>query len=163
MHNQARCYVARWKTDDPLRIIEIGSRDVNGTVRDLFPAAEYVGLDLAEGPSVDVVCHAGEFVPDWPADIVICCEVLEHAVDWCELVAVGASWLRPGGRLIVTAAGAGREPHSAVDGCELRDGEYYGNIRLRDLILVMEGSGVSVCCDEFSAEHCDVRASGLKV
>ena len=40
-------------------VLEIGSYDVNGTVRKLFAAAgHYVGVDLVEGPGVDVVGSA---------------------------------------------------------------------------------------------------------
>ncbi|MDB0050250.1 hypothetical protein N9F31_02215, partial [Pseudomonadales bacterium] len=38
-----------------LAVLEIGSYDVNGSIRSLFNAQNYVGVDLVEGPGVDVV------------------------------------------------------------------------------------------------------------
>lgn len=36
---------------DALRVLEIGSYDVNGSVREIFGGcSEYVGVDLREGP-----------------------------------------------------------------------------------------------------------------
>ncbi len=46
------------------RILEIGSMDVNGSLRDFAePTTHYVGVDLEEGPAVDVVVKAGEKLP----------------------------------------------------------------------------------------------------
>ena len=45
------------------RIIDIGSYNVNGSFRPILESwkpAEYVGVDIAEGPGVDVVCTAEE-------------------------------------------------------------------------------------------------------
>ena len=81
MHPEARAFVAgvarragaRW-------VVELGARDLNGTVRDLFPSARgYTGVDLVAGPGVDVVADAADWRPREPApDLVVCCEVLEH-------------------------------------------------------------------------------------
>lgn len=38
-----------------LRILEIGSYDVNGSVRKFFPESVYTGVDLCAGPGVDLV------------------------------------------------------------------------------------------------------------
>jgi hypothetical protein len=38
------------------KVLEIGSYDVNGSLRSLFAkAGEYTGVDLKEGPGVDLV------------------------------------------------------------------------------------------------------------
>lgn len=43
-------------TDQFSRILDVGSRDINGTLRDFCPpAADYIGLDLEPGAEVDVV------------------------------------------------------------------------------------------------------------
>jgi hypothetical protein len=114
----------------PQRVVELGSRDVaGGTVRGLFPdAASYTGVDLVPGPAVDVVADARIWRPPAPVDLVLCCEVLEHTPLGLGILDNACDMLRPGGRLVVTAAGPGRAPHSAVDGGPLRPGEYYRNI-----------------------------------
>lgn len=45
------------RKDDHLRIVDVGSLDVNGCYRELFSAPnwEYVGIDVTPGPNVDVV------------------------------------------------------------------------------------------------------------
>ena len=44
------------------KILEIGSYDVNGNIREMFKgAAEYVGVDLVSGPNVDVIGYGHEF------------------------------------------------------------------------------------------------------
>ena len=128
MHTEAFSFVSRFATRDALAVIEIGSRDINGTPRPLFQAASWTGLDLYPGPCVDWVGDCRDYVPASLVDLVVCTEVLEHARGWRQLIRVSASWLRPGGRVILTCAGPGRAPHSHHDGGGLRDGEYYGNL-----------------------------------
>lgn len=160
MHAAAHDYVARFATDDEVDVIELGSRDINGTVRDLFPNATYVGVDNKAGRAVDVVDDATTYKPRKKADVVICCEVLEHVEDWANIIDNAAANLcRKGGRFIVTAAGPRRAPHSAVDGGVLRPGEHYANIHPGDLADALEAAGfVDVEVDEFKT---DVRATGV--
>ena len=42
-------------------VLECGSYNVNGSVRGLFAAREYVGLDWRPGPGVDVVSLVHEY------------------------------------------------------------------------------------------------------
>ena len=43
----------------PTRVIELGSLNVNGGLRHLFPPeCDYIGVDLQPGPGVDVVADA---------------------------------------------------------------------------------------------------------
>lgn len=66
---------------EPARVLEIGSFDVNGTLRNSAPpTAEYVGLDFEAGPGVDCVVKSGE---PWPVednsfDLVLATSALEH-------------------------------------------------------------------------------------
>ena len=143
MHAEAFRFVRMFATNDAIDVIEIGSRDINGSVRALFPAANWIGLDLHSGPAVDVVCDAEHYQPADKVDLVICCEVLEHAANWRELIRVAASWLRPDGRLIVTCAAPGREPHSAIDGeHRLLDGEHYENLTADEVADAMRAAGL---------------------
>lgn len=137
MHREAREFVSHFATDEPVRVIEIGSLNVNGTIRDLFPNASWIGLDRAAGPAVDVVIDAETFDPVFPVDMVICCEVLEHADNWQRLIQSAFEWLVLGGAFVMTCAGLGRQSHSC-DGGELKPNEYYRNlspVEIRDAIL----------------------------
>lgn len=109
-------------------VLDLGGRDVNGSVRHLFPGASYVVVDLRAGPGVTVVADAAEWRAAVPFACVVCCEVLEHTPRAGEIVAGAYANLRVGGVLMLTMAMDPRAPHSGVDGGEVRDGEYYRNV-----------------------------------
>lgn len=134
MHAAARSFVQQQIGGKHYgRVIEIGGRDINGGVTDLFTCDRYTSIDLEPGPGVDVVADATTYEPDYRADLVICCEVLEHAPDQRGVVEAALSWLAPGGVLVVTAGGPGRAPHSGHDGGPPHEGEHYGNLDPDDL------------------------------
>lgn len=141
MHPGSFEFVSRFATGDALTVVEIGSRDINGTVRPLFPAAVWIGLDLYAGPSVDVVCDALDYNPENPVDIVLIAEVFEHCRYWGEVLHHVAGWIKPGGRILITCAGPGRDPHSHHDGGELRDGEHYENVTQDQLAEELSHAG----------------------
>ena len=67
------------------RVVEFGSYDVNGTVRDYFEDCAYLGVDWRDGLGVDFVGLAHEFpVPPEPkkCDTVISSSMLEHDPYW---------------------------------------------------------------------------------
>ena len=142
MHAEAFRFVSRFATHDALSVIEIGSRNINGTPRPLFPAASWIGLDLYPGPCVDWVGDCRDYVPASLVDLVVCTEVLEHARGWRQLIQCAASWLLPGGRMILTCAGPGRAPHSHHDGGALREGEYYGNLSANEIADELRTAGM---------------------
>jgi SAM-dependent methyltransferase len=131
MHEAAYQWVAAHVPEKRAKVLEVGSRDINGSIRPLFDGSDYTGLDITEGPGVDVVGdvkdHSGKY------DVVVSCEVLEHHPHPQEVIEAAHRLLKRGGTLIVTAAGPSREPHSAVDGGPLRDGEHYANITVKQL------------------------------
>ena len=122
-------------------ICELGSRTViwddntyihNGPVRSLFrKAKKYTGVDIREGPNVDVIGNAADWRPDPPElfDTVVCCETLEHTNEGANICKTAFEILQPGGIFLVTAAGPGRMTHSCVDGGpNLYPGEFYENV-----------------------------------
>lgn len=87
------------------KILEIGSMDVNGSVRENFSPAEYVGIDVRPGPAVDIVMPAEDLPSRFPAgyfDAVLCCETLEHCENWQEVLSAGWHVLKVGGKMCVT-------------------------------------------------------------
>jgi SAM-dependent methyltransferase len=94
-------------------VLEVGSRDHNGTVRSIIEASrprKYVGVDMLAGPGVDVVCDAGDLVSRFGGeafDLVVATELLEHARDWRAVVTNLKNVLRPGALLLLTTRSQG--------------------------------------------------------
>ena len=142
MHQQALDFVAAHTRGlRPASVLEIGSLDINGSVRPLFEgAARYHGIDLADGPGVDEVADAATWDPgDERFDVVVSAEVLEHAPAWRKVLATAWGALAPGGLLLMTCATDPRPPHSAVDGWDVRDGEWYRNVPPAELVDLVRG------------------------
>ena len=114
-------------------VVDVGGRDINGTVRALFTAKEYIAVDLYDGPAVDVVADIRDWHPPKAADLVLCAEVLEHAPDPAGVVNACHRLLHDGGMLILSCAAPPRLPHSGIDGSSVRADEHYGNIKPDDL------------------------------
>jgi SAM-dependent methyltransferase len=118
----------------PGRVLEIGSRNINGSVRGAFAdAAEYVGIDAEPGAGVDIVMPAGEIAERWRLgyfDTVLCYEMLEHdARFWLTLAAVNRV-LRVGGLLYVTTPTFGFPLHRYP-----QDFYRFGEDAFRDVIF----------------------------
>lgn len=142
MHSAVQEWVqssfAEWRVSRPgqrFRVLEFGSLDINGSVRPIFSpfASDYVGVDMQEGPGVDIVADASTFDSLDLFDIVVCCEVYEHTPVWREITANSHRLLTPGGLLVGTCAGEGRPPHSAIDENPIRDWEYYANVTVDEM------------------------------
>jgi len=142
VHPECSQFLRSQGSSDFISVIEIGSRDINGSARAYWPNATWIGLDLHAGPAVDIICDAERYRPSGLCDLVICCEVLEHAANWRKIIEAAATWIRAGGRMIVTCAGPGRAEHSAIDGDELRQDEYYRNLSADEVAKAMLSAGL---------------------
>lgn len=136
MHRAAFCYVAGAVERTPLPdgpVLEIGSRDVNGSVRPLFSGRRYIGTDIEPGDGVELVGSGADVSWPEPVAVVVTTETLEHTDDAEAICRNAYRLLMPGGVFFVTCAGMGRSPHSAIDGWALRDGEFYRNVSEKNL------------------------------
>jgi hypothetical protein len=115
------------------RVLDIGGRDVNGSVRPLILADHYWTIDIADGPAVDEVTNAVGWRPDEPYDLVLCLEVFEHTPEWRGILETISASLRPGGEALITCACDPRAPHSGSTGGALPPGEWYENIVAAEL------------------------------
>jgi len=122
------------------KVLEIGSSDVNGSVRKFFKNCEYVGSDIAEGPGVDLVCQGQEIdKPSGHFDVVISCECFEHNKYWLETFTNMLRMLKPGGLCIITCATTGRGEHGTMRMMRLGASrwvglwsDYYQNLSMKD-------------------------------
>jgi len=160
MHAAAFAFIQSVAADRPPGlVVELGGFNINGSVRSLF-TEPYLSVDIRPGPGVDVVASAALYVPPSPPACVVCCEVLEHTQVAEKICRNAYRMLQPGGVFLVTAAGVGRAPHSAIDGLRLLDGEYYGNVTFDQLTAWLDGfASVRIIVDPIA---CDVYAVARK-
>lgn len=108
------------RQQERLRIVDIGSQDVNGSYKPLFARQpwEYVGVDMAAGPNVDVVLRRPY---DWrelkaaSADVVVSGQAFEHIEFFWICALEIARILRPGGLCCLIVPSAGPEHRYPVD------------------------------------------------
>lgn len=145
-HDAQRVFVEAVKAAHPehfknTKVVEIGSLDINGTVRDFFDSPSwYIGIDVGPGPGVDIVANGAEW--DGPSeyfDVAISAECFEHNPQWRETFHNMVRMTRPGGLVIFTCAGKDRPEHgtsrSDVGSSPLTVGlgwEYYRNLEKDD-------------------------------
>jgi hypothetical protein len=95
-------------------VLEVGSRNVNGSLRELVTAMEpsfYLGVDIEEGEGVDELCPAEEVWrrPGWGN--VISTEMLEHVENWRAALLSMQMALHPGGWMFLTTCMPGFRRH----------------------------------------------------
>lgn len=123
------------------QVLEVGSLDINGSVRRFFTDCNYVGIDVGPGSGVDLVCQGQDFSgPSDSFDTVISCECLEHNPFWLETFHNMVRVCKPGGLVLMTCASVGRGEHgtarTAPDHSPLtvmQGWNYYKNLSERDL------------------------------
>jgi hypothetical protein len=132
--------------DNPIErlALDLGGADVNGTARAIIPdITSWYGLDIAEGPGVDIVADATNDVTmsayHEMFDVVLCTELLEHVENWRAVLDNAWSVLAPRGTAFFTFAGMdlrpgswARRPHGARGELHPSPGEYYGNVLLSE-------------------------------
>ena len=110
MHDTAyehgRLFFELYWSDGFATVVDLGSQDVNGSLRDHCPeGTRYIGLDMTVARGVDVVVSPGEALPVASdcVDAVVTTSAFEHDVcfwgTFLELVRI----VRPGGLIYVNA------------------------------------------------------------
>src|SRR2546423_2278321 len=92
------------------RILEIGSMDVNGSLRDFAETTtQYVGVDLEKGPSVDVIVKPGEKLPfdDGSFNLVMASSAFEHDPSFWDTFLEMCRVTKRGGHVYVNAPSNG--------------------------------------------------------
>jgi SAM-dependent methyltransferase len=95
------------------RVIEIGSYDVNGSLRPLLESynpQEYIGVDLSSGKGVDVVCDVADLAErfgEQSFDVVLSTELLEHVKDWKRAIHNIKAVCKKGGSILITCRSLG--------------------------------------------------------
>ena len=141
-HLEQRRFFEQVKTDYPkffqsVSVLEVGSLDINGSLRDLFQDCNYLGVDVARGKGVDLVAFGQDLsFPDRHFDVCLSAECFEHNPHW---QATFTNMTRmSSGLVIMSCATTGREEHG-TSRCHpwsspltVRLWDYYRNLTEQD-------------------------------
>ena len=103
-------FFARYATRKSASILEIGSYDVNGTLRDFQPeGSTWIGADIESGPGVDLVIENTSSLPfeDSSFDYVVASSVFEHDPTFWSTFGEMVRVLKTGGCIYVNSPSNG--------------------------------------------------------
>lgn len=173
LHPEVMEYVKSIKEKHPnhftgCRVMEVGSRNINGSVREFFDGVAYIGIDTSPGPGVDWVGLAHEFPGiGEPFDTVISTECFEHDPHLNLTVRKMIDLLRPGGLFVATWASINRQEHGTTrteaEGSPLfgPDPDYYRGVSWADFNIVQQNRLRDVAFI-FARHDLDCYVSGFK-
>jgi SAM-dependent methyltransferase len=170
MHQEARDFIAGVKSEYPQffvgrKVLEVGSLDINGSVREFFEKCDYTGIDLGEGPGVDTVALVHEYEYPDSYDVVISAEMLEHDKHWRKSLTAMYRNVKVGGLLVVSCAGPTRLKHGVVSrkpGDSPFTTDYYRNISVNDFEDVLPPTKFLRFVLALSANYKDLYFFGIK-
>jgi len=130
------------------KVLEVGSLDINGSMRSFFSECDYLGIDVGEGQGVDLIVQGQEYdAPDESYDVCASGECFEHNPYWAETFSNMVRMCKSGGLVLFTCATTGRKEHgtSRTDSgsSPLTVGigwEYYKNLTEQDFLESFEES-----------------------
>jgi SAM-dependent methyltransferase len=154
------------------RVLEVGSRDVNGSVRSIFMAlgaTDYLGVDTQAGPGVDRLCDVGNLASEFsgrPFDVVVTTEMLEHVRDWRRAISNLKRVVAPSGLLLITTRSFGFPYHDFPGDYwryELDDMRaVFRDFEILSLVRDPQSPGVFLKCRK-PADYQEVDTSPLKL
>lgn len=147
-------------------MLDVGGRNVNGSIYGLFPGVDITTIDIFEDEGVDFVADfstddvVDQFMLREKYDICLSTEVLEHSPGWPNIVKNMILATKPGGWIVITCATTGRPPHSAIDGHYLEDNEseYYGNVSEEDFVNLVQSLNIDLIFLHTTRTHYDLQA-----
>ena len=119
-------------------VLEIGSLDVNGKIRDLLNfSKKYTGIDLIKGPNVDLIMDGSDIDQlNTKFDIVISCECFEHAKNWKTIFEKMCKVAKDDSFVVVSVASTGRIEHGTERSGNWQSpgnkDDYYQNLTKKD-------------------------------
>jgi len=174
-HKEQSDYIASVKQQHPSffnggRVLEIGSLNINGTVRQFFNADEYVGVDVGKGAGVDVVISGHEYDDDQFFDCAISCECFEHNPYWLETFENMVRLTKAGGLVVFTCATTGRPEHGTERTTPqdspltiAKGWSYYRNLTQADCEQAFDFDSIfKEKCFSLNSKSCDLYFWGLK-
>ena len=146
------------RLEDPLTVVDIGSYDVNGTLKRFMPPKwKYIGLDIVPGPNVDRIIEDVYTFPveDDSIDLVVSSDCFLYVRNPFKLMESTYKCLKPGGVVIICAsyeARIGIMGHSE-EISPYNDVEYdCWRILKYGMLALLEDSGFKVIKAEYRTE-----------
>jgi SAM-dependent methyltransferase len=172
-HKEQRDYVRKVRTLKPdffksqnIKVLDIGSLDINGSCRRFFSSQYYIGCDIGKGRGVDIVSPAHLLTfRDGFFDCVISCEAFEHDRYLPSTLNNAIRMLRSGGLFVFTCATEGREEHGTLDKSpesSPHTQEYYRNVTINMVKSYIEIKKI-FSEDNFEVIGSDLNFYGIKV
>ena len=141
-HPEQMHYISKLKNKFPmffenLKVLEIGSLNINGTIRVFFKNCNYLGVDLGEGKDVDYICEGQKLEFESNSfDVTASCECFEHNPYWIETFKNMFRMTKNNGLIIMTCATLGRAEHgtkrTSPENAPLLIWDYYKNLTEED-------------------------------
>lgn len=106
------------------RILEVGSFDLNLTLRQMMPEATWLGIDklthidygvplVHDSDGVDICCDVLDYELEPESfDVFICASVFEHTPEWRQIIRHCAAAVKPGGYLAISFGAEGNVSHA---------------------------------------------------
>ncbi|MCA1759909.1 MAG: class I SAM-dependent methyltransferase [Bacteroidales bacterium] len=169
MHKEVKNFCLSVKHQFPqfftgVDVLDCGSLDINGNNRYLFDKSNYFGIDIVEGRNVDLVTRIHDFKTSKQFDCVISTEMLEHDEYFADSLNAMFNLLKPGGLLLITAAGCGRKEHGTHEHTPQDSPltpDYYHNV---DVTMLVQGLDLTkFSWYTISYLETDIRFAGIKI
>lgn len=173
MHPEQKQFIERVRLLFPTKfiggkVLDVGSMDINGNNRQFFYQSEYVGMDIAPGPNVDIVNDLPDKEFQWFGDYfdtVISTECMEHNKHYRNTIKEMYRVLKPGGLMLMTMASHKRPEHGTKKNDPIASphtGDYYKNLYIADLADVLQWEVYFFpYCFEYSGAY-DLYFYGIK-
>lgn len=142
MHEVVRKFAKKHESLFRGNILDVGSFDVNGSLRDTIAVS--IGIDMRAGPGVDMVVNSSDllkvFEPE-SFDGVVSGDALEHTQDWKAAMVNMWGVLKPGGPLLLTLANPKKGFHGYPDD--------FHRWHIKDFVKIFDGQEIIGTFDEF--------------
>jgi SAM-dependent methyltransferase len=173
MHQAVKDFLKQVKKEMPhkfrlRKVLEVGSKSINGSSRKYFWFCDYTGIDLSAGKGVDIVM---DFANEWKCenfkkyDVVISTEMMEHCENWEGALQNMFMALKSGGLFIMTCASEDRLPHGTNEAhpeCSPDTNEYYRNISKEDFKSVLPSELFDIYVLMNARDKQDLQFYGIK-
>lgn len=174
MHKEVQVFYKSLRRQLPeffnnVKVLEIGSYNVNGSLREFFLNSQWVGVDLVSGPGVDVVSSGHNYNSSELFDHVLSSECFEHNPFYFETFENMVKFTKPGGLVTFTCASYGRAEHGTSStnindspGNITTDPNYYKNLGEADFKASFIEENFTFYSFFEDNIHCDLMFVGLK-